>query len=278
MEEIMGRLTGKVAFITGGARGQGRSHALALAAEGADIAVIDICDQIDSVQHSMGTKEDLQETLRLVEKTGQKCLAVKADVRDQHAVDAAVAGALKEFGRIDYAVLNAGIMATTGEPSTWMEAWHDSVATMMSGVYYTLCAVYPSMVERGDGGSIVITSSTSGLQATAYSTDLLTPGKMGYAAAKHGVVGLMRNFAMALGPHRIRVNTIHPMGVNTKMVVNDFFGAVLDSAPPGWCANVFGQSLIEPSDVSNAVVWLCSDDSKYVTGTTLPIDSGQLIM
>lgn len=274
----MGRFTGKVAFVTGGARGQGRSHAVALASQGADIAVLDICDQIDSVEYAMSTKEDLQETQGLVEAVGRRCLARQADVRDPQAVQAAVADTLNQFGRIDFAVANAGIMPATGEPSTRMEAWHDSVDTMLTGVYYTLCAVYPSMVERGEGGSIVITSSTAGLSPSAHSTDLLTPGKMGYSAAKHGVVGLMRNFAMALGPHKIRVNTVHPMGVNTPMVVNEYFAAQRGAAPPGWLANAFGQQLIEPSDVSGAVVWLCSEDSRFVTGVTLPIDCGQMIM
>jgi SDR family mycofactocin-dependent oxidoreductase len=274
----MGRFTGKVAFVTGGARGQGRSHALALAVEGADIATIDICGQIGSVEYAMSTKEDLEETRRLVEAEGRTCLAEQADVRDKSAVEAAVADVLARLGRIDFVVANAGIMPTTGTPSTRMDAWHDSVETMMTGVYHTVCAAYPSMVERDEGGSIVITSSTSGIQPSAYSTEFLTPGKMGYAAAKHGVVGLMRNFAMALGPHRIRVNTVHPMGVNTPMVVNEFFAAVQNSAPPGWLANAFGKKLVEASDVSGAVVWLCSEDSRFVTGATIPVDCGQLIM
>ena len=196
----MGRLTGKVALVTGGARGQGRSHAVALASQGADIAVLDICDQIDSVQYAMSTKDDLQQTQRLVEAEDRRCLAHPADVRDRQALDVVVADVLRQFGRIDFVVANAGIMPTTGEPSTRIEAWHDSVDTMMTGVYHTLSAVYPSMVEHGEGGSIVITSATSGLQASAHSTDLLTPGKMGYTAAKHGVVGLMRNFATSPAP------------------------------------------------------------------------------
>jgi SDR family mycofactocin-dependent oxidoreductase len=274
----MGRFDGKVAFITGGARGQGRSHALALAAEGADIAVLDICAQMPSVQHSMATTEDLAETEKMVRDLGRDFLGVQGDVRNQADVDGAVERTLAQFGHIDIVLANAGIMATTGEPSQQLDAWDDSISTMLSGVFYTLRATTPSMVERGQGGSIVITSSTSGLRGVAYKTDMLSPGQMGYGAAKHGVLGLMRNYAMALGQYRIRVNAIHPMGVRTPMVVNDFFGNVQAEAPPGWMANVFAQGLIEPEDVSNAVVWLCSDESAFVTGSSLAVDSGQLLL
>lgn len=274
----MGKFEGKVAFITGAARGQGRSHALALAQQGADIAAIDMCRQLPTVQHSMSTEEDLAETVRLVEETGRRILPVRADVRDCEAVADAVDKTLAQFRHIDFVIANAGIMATTGEPSREMQAWRDSVDTMLSGVFFTLSATVPSMVERGAGGSIVITSSTAGLRGVAYGPELLTPGELGYGAAKHGVVGLMRNYAMALGKHRIRVNCIHPMGVRTPMVVNDFFGGVLSAAPPGWMANAMGVDLIEPHDVSNAVAWLCSDEARYVTGTSLEVDSGQHLL
>ena len=274
----MGRFDGKVALITGGARGQGRSHAVNLAREGASIIVLDICRQIPSVQHSMATREDLAETVELVEKTGQGVVAVEADVRDYDAVCAAVARGTEEFGRLDIVVANAGIMATTGEPAQQMDAWHASIDTMLSGVFYTLRASATPMIDGGRGGSIVITSSTSGLRGVAYSVEMLSPGQMGYGAAKHGVLGLMRNFAMALGQYRIRVNSIHPMGVRTPMVVNEHFANVQGSAPPGWMANVMQVGLIEPQDVSEAVLWLCSDEARYVTGSSLAVDSGQLIL
>jgi SDR family mycofactocin-dependent oxidoreductase len=274
----MGRFDGKVAFVTGGARGQGRSHALALAAEGADIAVLDICDQLPTVQHSMANPADLAETEKLVRDLGRDFVGIQGDVRQWDDVEGAVARTLAELGHIDIVLANAGIMATTGEPSQDMQAWHDSIGTMLSGVFYTLRATTPSMIERGQGGSIVITSSTSGLRGVAYKTEMLSPGQMGYGAAKHGVLGLMRNYAMALGQYRIRVNAIHPMGVSTPMVVNDFFGNVQGEAPPGWMANVFAQGLIAPEDVSNAVTWLCSGESKFVTGSSLAIDSGQLLL
>ena len=274
----MGRFDGKVALITGAARGQGRSHAVNLAQQGADIIAVDICQQIPSAQHSMGTAEDLTQTVELVEKAGQRIVPVEADVRDYDAVCAAVARGTKEFGRLDIVVANAGIMATTGEPAQQMEAWHASIDTMLSGVYYTLRASVTPMIDGGRGGSIVITSSTSGLRGVAYSVDMLSPGQMGYGAAKHGVLGLMRNFAMALGQHQIRVNAIHPMGVRTPMVVNEYFAGVQGSAPPGWMANVMQVGLIEPQDVSDTVLWLCSDEARYVTGSSIAVDSGQLIL
>ena len=274
----MGRFDGKVALITGGARGQGRSHAVNFAREGADVIVLDICRQIPSVEHSMATLDDLAETVKLVEEHDRRIVAIETDVRDHDAVQAAVAQGSRELGRLDFVIANAGIMATTGEPSQHLEAWDASIATMLSGVYYTLRASVPALMATGPGGSIVITSSTSGLRGVAYSVDMLSPGQMGYGAAKHGVVGLMRNFAMALGPHGIRVNCIHPMGVRTPMVVNDFFGNVAASAPPGWMANVQQVGLIEPQDVSDSVLWLCSDQARHITGSSLPVDSGQLVL
>ncbi len=274
----MGKLDGKVAFITGGARGQGRSHAVTFAREGADIAVLDICSQIASVEYPMSRPDDLAETVRQIEALGRRAIAVEGDVRDYLAVSSTVERIVSEFGQLDVVLANAGIMPTTGEPSTRLEAWDDAIGTMLTGVYYTLKAAMTPMIEAGNGGSIVITSSTAGLSGIAYDVDLLNPGEMGYGAAKHGVVGLMRNFARALGPHKIRVNSVHPMGVRTPMLSNEFFAKIVESAPPGWVANVFGLDLLEPMDVSNAMLWLCSDDARYVTGCTLPVDAGQLIL
>jgi len=274
----MSRYQGKVAFITGGARGQGRSHALRLAEEGADIAVIDICRQLPTVEHTMATPEDLVETEKLVRALGRDFLGIQGDVRSKDDVDAAVQATLDRFGKVDVAVCNAGVMATTGTPSQEIEAWHDSLAIMLSGVFYTLKAVTPGMIERGEGGAIVITGSTSSMRGVAYKTEMLSPGQVGYGAAKHGVLALMRNFAMALGQYRIRVNTVLPMGVNTKMVVNEFFGSVVADAPAGWMANAMSQGLIEPEDVSSAVAWLCSDEARFVTGQALAVDSGQLLL
>lgn len=274
----MGKLDGKVAFITGGARGQGRSHAEVFAREGADIALLDICGQMDTVEYPMSRPDDLEDTVQMVRALGRQVIAVQGDVRDYDTVAGTVERIVSELGHLDIVLANAGIMPTTGEPSTRLEAWDDAIGTMLTGVYYTLKASMSPMIEAGNGGSIVITSSTAGLSGIAYDVDLLNPGEMGYAAAKHGVVGLMRNFARALGPHKIRVNTVHPMGVRTPMLSNDFFAKIVESAPPGWVANVFGLDLLEPFDISNAMLWLCSDDARYVTGCTLPVDGGQLIL
>jgi SDR family mycofactocin-dependent oxidoreductase len=274
----MGKLDEKVAFITGGARGQGRSHAVTFAREGADIAVFDLCQQIDTVEYPMSRPDDLAETVRQVEALGRRVIAVQGDVRDYETVSSAIERTVSELGRLDIVLANAGIMPTTGEPSTRLQAWDDAIGTMLTGVYYTLKAAMTPMIEAGNGGSMVITSSTAGLSGIAYDVDLLNPGEMGYGAAKHGVVGLMRNFARALGVHKIRVNSVHPMGVRTPMLSNEFFAKIIESAPPGWVANVFGLDLVEPLDISNAMLWLCSDDARYVTGCTLPVDAGQLIL
>jgi SDR family mycofactocin-dependent oxidoreductase len=269
---------GKVALVTGAARGQGRSHAINFARRGADVVLLDICDQLPPVEYAMSTPEDLAATAKAVEEHDVRALALQVDVRDRAAVDAAVDTCRAEFGRLDLVVANAGIMATTGELAQGIDAWHVSIDTMLSGVYYTLRAATDLLVDGGRGGSIVITSSTSGLRGVAYKLEMLSPGQMGYAAAKHGVVGLMRNFARALGHYKIRVNCLHPMGVNTPMVVNEFFAEVQRDAPPGWMANALEQSLLEPQDASEAVMWLCSDAARFVTGTSLVVDAGQLVV
>lgn len=273
----MGRFDGKVALITGGARGQGRSHALNFAREGADVILLDLCRQQPEVEHSMSTPEDLAETKRLVEKEGQRAVTFETDVRDHAAVQASVESGVREFGRLDFVSANAGVMATTGEPSTRIDAWQIGLDTMLSGVFYTLQAAMDPMIAGGRGGSIVITSSMAGLRGIAFDLHMLNPGEMGYSSAKTGVIGLMRNFAMALGQHKIRVNSLHPMGVRTPMITNEFFSHIRDSAPPGWMVNSLGIDLIEPQDVSNAVMWLCSEESRYVTGSMISIDAGTML-
>jgi NAD(P)-dependent dehydrogenase (short-subunit alcohol dehydrogenase family) len=173
---------------------------------------------------------------------------------------------------------NAGIMPTTGEPSQQLDAWHAAIDTMLTGVYYTLRAATEPMIESGRGGSIVITGSTSTFQGVAFNQKLLNPGQVGYGAAKHGVVAIMRNFAKALGQYNVRVNLVAPQGVRTPMLVNPYFGpSVRDGAPPGWMANVMNTDLVEPQDISEAVLWLLSDQARYVTGTSIAVDSGTLI-
>jgi SDR family mycofactocin-dependent oxidoreductase len=272
------RFDGKVALVTGGARGQGRSHAVNLAKRGADVVVLDILEQIPSVEYDMSRQDDMDETVKLIEAEDRRVIPVKGDVRKWDDVQNAVKAAISEFGRLDLVSANAGIMPTTGEPSQQLDAWHAAIDTMLTGVYYTLRAATEPMVESGRGGSIVITGSTSTFQGVAFNQKLLNPGQVGYGAAKHGVVAIMRNFAKALGQFNVRVNLVAPQGVRTPMLVNPYFGpSVRDGAPPGWMANVLNTDLVEPQDISEAVLWLLSDQARYVTGTSIAVDSGTLI-
>ena len=272
----MSRHEGKVAFISGGARGQGRSHAVRLAEEGADIITFDLCDQIASVEYPMSTPDDLAETVKLVEDRGQRIIARQADVRDFEAVQRVFQEGVAELGRVDIVLANAGIMPTTGGQSESFGAFYDAVDVMLSGVFHTIEAAVPSLIDQGDGGSIVITSSTAGLKGMAPSRAATTPGSLGYHAAKHGVVGLMRCYANSLASHSIRCNTIHPTGVNTPMVVNEAFNRFVEQNPEivGTFTNPLPVELLEAVDLSNAVVFLCSDEGKWITGTTLPVDGG----
>src|SRR6478735_4655011 len=209
----MGRLENKVAFITGAARGQGRSHAVKLAQEGADIIAVDICDQIETVAFPMSTEEDLQETVRLVEEQDRRIFARKADVRDLEGLQAAVDAGVAELGRLDIIVANAGISGFGGVVELTSEQWQDVVDVNQTGVWHTCKVAVPHLRAHGDGGSIVITSSAAGLHAFANLAH--------YASAKHGLVGLMRVLAVELGPEKIRVNSIHPTQVNTPMLMNE---------------------------------------------------------
>lgn len=266
-------LAGKVAFVTGAARGQGRSHAIHLARAGAEIIGLDLCAGIDTVGYPPATFEDLAETVELVEAEDSRMVAAVADVRDRDAVDSALATGLDEFGRVDLVVANAGILPIVGDRADTFQAYLDAVDVNLTGVFHTVDACLPRLIEQGTGGSIVITSSTSGLTGLVDGSR----GSMGYAAAKHGVVGLMRGWAAVLAKHSIRVNTIHPTGVNSPMVVNDAFTAYVEVEHPEMIPrlqNAMPVALIEPADVSGAVVWLCSDAARYVTGVALPVDAG----
>jgi SDR family mycofactocin-dependent oxidoreductase len=274
----MGRLDGKVALITGGARGQGRSHALRLAEEGAQIVVCDIAEQLPTVPYEMASEADLQETVRLVEDLDQRCLAVKADARDGAAMQGVVEQALSEFGHIDIACVNHGI-ASLGGWETEDQVWDEMLDVNLKGVWTACRAVLPSMIERGEGGSLILTASAAGL-APFY-------GIMPYSVAKHGVIGLMRNLAVELGPARIRVNAVCPTVVDTPMVMNDFGyelfsggkqGATrADIEFPATTINLLPIPWVQARDISNAVLWLASDESRYVTGVALPIDAGASI-
>jgi SDR family mycofactocin-dependent oxidoreductase len=266
----VGRLEGKVAFITGAARGQGRSHAVRLAEEGADIIAVDLCRQVESVAYPMSTPDDLAETAKEVESRDRRIVAVEADVRDDTALQAAFDRGVAELGPVDIVLANAGIAPMSLHETR--QSWRDVIDINLTGVFHTVEVAIPSMIERGQGGSIVITSSTAGLTGIGGSN----PGGLGYTASKHGVVGLMRNYANELAPHSIRVNTVHPTGVRTPMVVNDFLMAAMAQNPSGGSSleNALPVDLVEPEDVSNAIIWLVSDEGRYVTGVTLPVDAG----
>ncbi len=277
---MAGQLDGKVAFITGAARGQGRSHAVKFAEEGADIIAFDLCDQMSSVLYPMATPEDLDETVNLVEKTGRRIVAEQGDVRDFHRLQAAVANGVAELGRLDFVLANAGIIPIAGDPEQDLSADHfrfiDAIDVMLNGVYFTVEAALPALLEHGDGGAIVITSSTAGLTGLHARFNMKSHGVMGYIAAKHGVVGLMRGYANMLAEKNIRVNTVHPTGLASPMIVNAHLERVMAENPELTVAfeNLMPVPLIEPSDISEAMLYLCGPSGRYITGVTLPVDAG----
>jgi SDR family mycofactocin-dependent oxidoreductase len=270
----VGKLDGKVAFITGAARGQGRSHAVRLAQEGADIIAVDICEQVPSVTYPMATPADLAETVAQVEALDRRIVSSRADVRDIAALRAAAEDGIAQLGGVDIVLANAGI-AGIGAPEEADEdvLFRDAIEINLIGVWNTIRACTPTMIEQGRGGSIVLTSSTQGLTGRGGDGG----GSMtGYSAAKHGVVGLMRTCANWLAPHSIRVNSVHPTGVNTPMIVNDVVGSMVSDDPSLAAAlsNLMPVPIIEAVDISNAIAWLVSDEARYVTGITLPVDAG----
>ncbi|MGQ4555475.1 mycofactocin-coupled SDR family oxidoreductase [Halobellus sp. GM3] len=264
--------SGKVAFVTGAAHGQGRSHAQHYAKHGADVVVTDIAGNMDTVPYDLGTSDELDETVSIVEDEGQEALAVQMDVRDESQVEAAVGEALDEFGKIDILANNAGI-AHFGDLVEMDEAmWDEMLDTNLKGVWLCSKHVGKHFVERGDGGKIVSTSSIYGLSAG--------PGSGHYIAAKHGVVGLTKTLALELAEYDVNVNAICPTGVDTPMIsgVMEAYGEdVLDDviATTGpW--NLFEEGMIEARDISEAYMWLSSDAARYVTGIALPVDAGML--
>ena len=266
----MGKLEGKVAFITGAARGQGRSHAIRLAQEGADIVAVDICRQIETVGYPMATPDDLAETVKQVEALDRRVYAAEADVRDVGQLRQAFEAGTAEIGPVDIVLANAGIAPLSKNPVE--QEWQDVIDVNLTGVYNAVRVAVPSMIERGAGGAIVLTSSTAGINGMGGNT----PGGLGYTASKHGVVGLMRAWANYLAPYSIRVNTVHPTGVNTPMVVNEVMQEFLQSDPHMGQAmmNALPVDMVQPVDISNAILFLVSDDGRYVTGVTLPVDAG----
>jgi SDR family mycofactocin-dependent oxidoreductase len=276
-----GRVEGKVAFITGAARGQGRSHAIRLAREGADIIAVDLVGQIDSVPYPMATPGDLAETVKEVEALDRRIIAAEADVRDYGALKQALDGGVAELGRLDIVSANAGIYGFGTLADLPAQTWQDMIDVNLTGVWHTAKAAIGHLRAGGRGGSIILTSSTAGLKGVQ---------NLGhYTAAKHGVVGLMRTLALELAPDMIRVNTINPTSVDTDMIHNAATYALfvpdldekdrtrerlgelfrtLNRLPVPW---------VDPADVSNALLWLASDEARYVTGVTLPVDAGALL-
>jgi (+)-trans-carveol dehydrogenase len=277
---MSGRVEGKVAFITGAARGQGRAHAVRLAQEGADIIAVDICKQIDSVQIPLSTPEDLAETADLVKGHNRRIYTAEVDVRDYDALKAAVDAGVEQMGRLDIIVANAGIGNGGATLDKTSEGdWTDMIDVNLGGVWKSVKAGVPHILKGGRGGSIILTSSVGGLKAYPHTGH--------YVAAKHGVVGLMRTFAVELGAQNIRVNSVHPTNVNTPLFMNDgtmklfrpdlenpgpddmkVVGQLMHTLPIGW---------VEPEDIANAVLFLASDEARYITGVTLPVDGGSCL-
>jgi (+)-trans-carveol dehydrogenase len=278
---MAGRVEGKVAFITGAARGQGRAHAVRLAQEGADIIAVDICKKIDTVDLiAASTPEDLAETADLVKGHNRRIYTAEVDVRDYDALKAAVDTGVEQLGKLDIIVANAGIGNGGQTLDKTSEAdWTAMIDINLSGVWKTVKAGVPHILAGGNGGSVILTSSVGGLKAYPHCGH--------YVAAKHGVVGLMRTFAVELGAQNIRVNSVHPTNVNTPLFMNDgtmrlfrpdlenpgpedmkVVGQLMHTLPIGW---------VEPEDIANAVLFLASDEARYVTGVTLPIDGGSCL-
>jgi len=272
----MGRVQGKVALITGAARGQGRSHAVRLAEEGADIIAVDICADVAGIRYSMATPGDLAQTAKLVEDCDRRIVTAIADVRDYGQLKAAVDQGVATLGRLDIVAANAGV--TSYYPSWKLpeEGWDAVVDTNLKGVWHTCKAAIPHLIDGGRGGAIIITSSTAGLRGIA------NPAH--YSAAKTGLVGLMRSMAGELAPHNIRVNTVHPTAVDTDMVHNKatydlFIPEPADRnrdgvAGPMQALNMLPIPWVDPRDISNAVLFLASDEGRYITGARLPVDAG----
>jgi (+)-trans-carveol dehydrogenase len=274
-----GRVEGKVAFITGAARSQGRSHAIRLAEEGADIIAVDIAGPVESVTaYPPATEEELAETVKAVEALDRRIVAHKADVRNPRALKEALDDGVAQLGRLDIVAANAGIYQMHPALELDDEGWQETIDINLTGVWNTVKAALPHLVAN-NGGSIILTSSLAGLKGLANSVH--------YNAAKHGVVGIMRSIANEFAQYNIRVNSVHPTSVNTIMIQNKAVWGLFDPANPDpsreSAVPVF-QSLnalpipwVEPVDISNAILFLASDEARYITGVTLPVDAGAFI-
>jgi SDR family mycofactocin-dependent oxidoreductase len=265
----MGRVAGKVALVTGAARGQGRSHAVRLAEEGADVVITDVCHDIsDALPYSLASKEELEETAKLVAATGRRCVAVQADVRVVAEVQAAVEAARAEFGRLDIVVANAGVMSSGRAWELSEEEWDVIMDVNLKGVWNTTRAAIPWMISAEAGGSIVITSSAAGIRGHVPYAH--------YVASKHGVVGLMKALSNELAQHKIRVNTVHPTGVSDTGITVGVPVEELAAREPLFALAAMNPlaPFVEPRDVSNAVLFLASDEARFVTGLQFTVDAG----
>ena len=264
------RFEGKVAFITGAARGQGRAEAVRLASEGADIIAVDVCEEFESTSYAGATAADLAEAVAAVEGLDRRIVASKTDIRDFDALSSALEAGVAELGRLDVVIANAGICSAAMSWKITPEQWRETLEVNLTGTFFTVKAAVPILLEQGTGGSIVMTSSVAGLRGLPFLAH--------YAASKHGIVGLCRSMANELGQFGIRVNSIHPHGVETGMQPNDMmallgeYGATLGPIFMGTLPDPMSQ----PEDIAAAVAWLASDEARHVTGIQLPVDLGTL--
>jgi len=268
---MAGRVEGKVAFITGAARGQGRSHAVRLAEEGADIIAVDVPGDYGTVSYPMGTQAELEQTAKAVEALDRRIVARAADIRDAAALKSVVDDGVAELGRLDIVCANAGICTVQSWDEVTSQVWQDTLDTNLTGMWNTCVAAIPHLIASG-GGSIIATSSTAGIKGLPF----LAP----YVAAKHGVVGVARSLANELAQHHIRVNTVHPTGVETPMATGLGGLEPLLNRDPNLgpiFMNTYPVEMVDPVDISNAVLWLASDESRYVTGLELTVDAGNTI-
>jgi SDR family mycofactocin-dependent oxidoreductase len=273
------RFEGKVVLVTGAARGQGRSHAVRFAAEGARIAGLDVAGPLVTPHYPSSNREDLEETVRLVKEAGGDIIARQGDVRDPAAVRGLADEALTRFGHIDIVLPTAGITTLGPLWELTDEQWDEMVGINLTGVWQTLRAALPSMIKRGAGGSVVLTGSIAGI--------IGMPGLAHYAATKHGVNGLMKSIANELAPHKIRVNSVNPTNVATPMILNDatyrhfrpdIAGPTQADAIPAFSSyNLLDTPWVQPGDVSDAVLWLCSEEARWITGAALPVDTGTTV-
>jgi SDR family mycofactocin-dependent oxidoreductase len=269
-------LEGRVALISGAARGQGRAHAVRLASDGADIIALDICKDIETMDYPNASPADLAETVRLVEALDRRILASETDVRDAAAVRRAVDDAVGEFGRLDIVVANAGIIRLTDDGPDPVATWNDVLATNLTGAVNLILASIEHIRAGGRGGAIAITSSTAGIRPSPS----LLAGSLAYTASKFGLVGIAKQFAVTLAPDSIRVNTIHPTGVASGMTMNPAMEQLMAAAAAqgsnaiSAMQNALPIDILQPEEIAEAVAFLVSDKARYITGVALPVDAG----